>query len=306
MAAAPTEILADGDLSGGTEQYVTAAGYRSVIRNMINTPNFDELNSHLTPEDIRGLRADPPQWPDRKPVYSPYAVIKAGCYYTQTHIEKEYTTDGKRRTVRMHRLTCLQMHGPAPVGYDASHRLGSGGLIAGSERDCNPNNLCWEWHSVNMTRAFCQQYHAARMADIRAESQVAGREVSDADVWELATSQTEKVCQVVHGPHLCHFWHPSWGKPSPLIRSRKGPNVTDRPPKGQRPMGRPRGSKDTKERKSRLKADRRRVKRKRQSTSLTAEESEPIDLISTEEEGEQKENSDPNYGDPEEDEEKEN
>jgi hypothetical protein len=61
-------------------------------------------------------------------------------------------------------------------------------------------------------------------------------------------------------------------------------------------MGRPKGSKDTKERKSRLKADRRRVKRKRQSTSL----SEPIDLISTEEEEEQKENSDPNCGDPEE------
>jgi len=204
---------------------------------MINTPNFDELNSHLSREDIQGLRANPPQWPESKPVYSPYAVIKAGCFYTQVHVEQEFSTDGKRRTVRMHRLTCLQMHGPAPVGYDASHRLGSGGLIAGCERDCNPNNLCWEWHSVNLTRGFCQQYHANRMADIRAESAAAGRQISDAGIWEQATRDTEQVCQVVHGQWLCRFWHPSWGQPSSLIRCRKGPNETGRPPRGQRPMG---------------------------------------------------------------------
>jgi hypothetical protein len=255
----------------GVEQCVTSAGYRAIIRNVVYTPNFQPMNSHLTLEEIRGLVASPPQWPDSKPVFSSYAPRKPNAYYTQAHVEKQFTTDNTRRQVLMHRLTCAQMHGPAPVGYQCSHRLGSG-VVRGIERDMNPNNLCWEMGSVNKSRGFCQMYHAARMTDIREERAIAGQPISEAGIWEIASIETEEVCKVVHGPNLCRFWHPSWGSPSSLVVSRQGPNKR-RASKGQRRMGRPPGSKDSKKRKSRKLADRSRVERKRSAD-------EPISLLS--------------------------
>jgi hypothetical protein len=172
------------------------------------------------------------------------------------------------------------VHGPAPVGYECSHRLGSGD-IQGIERDMNPNNLCWERGAVNKSRGFCQMYHAARVKDIREENAVAGRTITETAIWELASIEADAVCSVVHGPNLCRYWHPSWGKPSPSVLSRAGPNQK-KLPKGKRPMGRPKGSKDIRPRKSRGTADRMRVKSKQTSP-------DEVDLVSSSEEEEQEE-----------------
>jgi len=144
----------------GAEEYYSREGIVALLHTAMSQPNFVGMNTHLTDREIRALRSNPPQWPGHKPVFSPYATNKSTSYYVQVKPTVD-AHDGKRHYVYVHRASCRLLHGPAPVGYECSHRLGSG-QIPGIERDFNPFNLCWEAGPLNKSRGFCQMYYLAK------------------------------------------------------------------------------------------------------------------------------------------------
>ena len=203
------------------EDYLRAWAYRDALLLVLNHPGFVRINPHLTVQERRDLRLDPPVWPGNKPVFSPYATTKPTAYYTQVKPAYDQFTDNTRHSLYVHRFTTKWKWGKSPVaGFQASHRLGTG--IQGIERDFNPNNLCWESDRVNKTRGFCQLYYDQLSIALRR-----GGGLTPAQVFTIASNATQAMCIVAHTADmpingrprnfLCHFWDPAWGVISPLV-----------------------------------------------------------------------------------------
>jgi len=204
------------------ENQLRAWAFRPALLMVLNHDGFIRINSHLTLQERRNLRLDPPVWPGTKPVFSPYATTKPTAYYTQVKPTADQFLDITRHSVYVHRMTCNWKWGRCPVpGYQASHRLGTG--IPGIERDFNPNNLCWESERLNKSRGFCQIYFEQLSIQLSR-----GGHLTPAQVFTMAAQATHIACQVAHiadkQPNdrpmnfLCHFWDPAWGVISPLVR----------------------------------------------------------------------------------------
>lgn len=214
-AAPPVDIPAENQLRGWA--------FRGALLMVLNHPGFVRINSHLTAQERRDLRQDPPVWPGNKPVFSPYATTKpTAYYYTQVKPAYDQFLDNTRHSVYVHRMTARWKWGLCPVpGYQASHRLGTG--TPGIERDFNPNNLCWKSERLNKSRGFCQIYFEQLSLQLSH-----GGHLTPAQVFTMAQQTTHAICLVAHPTDkqpndrardfLCHFWDPAWGVISPLVR----------------------------------------------------------------------------------------
>lgn len=162
---------------------------QKALQQAINNKAFKRHNTHLTAAELFDLSRSPPKFPERKPVFSPYARTKAKGSYSQVRID----TFGKRK-VYIHRVAAVWKHGaPARDDYEASHTLGG---YQGCERDFNPNNLVWESGRVNKTRWFCMDLYA--------------KLTEQGKTHEEAIVQVRTNCSLLHLPHECQFKDPSW------------------------------------------------------------------------------------------------
>ncbi|MGI0135020.1 MAG: hypothetical protein ACREBW_08710 [Candidatus Micrarchaeaceae archaeon] len=197
-------------LNQPAEHLLRGAAVDRLLHNVTHAASFAQINSHLTAAELAAVRRTTPHWPATKPVFSAYATCKPTAYYTPSKVQAADFVDNVRHLPYVHRVTCLQMHGPAPQLDDqASHRLGSGQIV-GIERDINPNNLVWESEAVNKSRGACQLAVAAMMR--------AGH------TFAASIAAITPFCQWAHVPdairgtaaeanYLCHFWDPAWGQP---------------------------------------------------------------------------------------------
>ena len=217
MAARVAVVAAVNVAQGTPENLLRVTAYRSALLMLLDHPGFGNINTHLTVQEKRDLRANPTIWPGTKPVFSPYATTKPTAFYTQVKPAGDKFTDNTRHSVCVHRMTARFAWGQQPqIGFQASHRLGTG-TVVGIERDFNPNNLCWEGDRINKSRSFCQLYFESQM--FMASVQVLA--LTLLQQFTQSQQRTHNVCTVVHAHDmqpgdnavnfLCNFWDPAWG-----------------------------------------------------------------------------------------------
>src|SRR6185437_8507476 len=72
----PASIPATSSSDQRAEETLTAEGWRQCMKLVTEHQLFTALNSHLSPNEIAGVRHWPPRWPGFKPVFSPYVSAK--------------------------------------------------------------------------------------------------------------------------------------------------------------------------------------------------------------------------------------
>jgi hypothetical protein len=97
------------------EQLLRGDAIDRLLHNVTHAASFQQINGHLTPAELAGVRRSPPAWPATKPVFSAYATCKPTAFYTQVKVQAADFVDNVRHLPYVHRVTCLQLHGAAPT-----------------------------------------------------------------------------------------------------------------------------------------------------------------------------------------------
>lgn len=101
-------MAANGNVSSLNQAQCLAA-----VAQLARSPNFVKENPHLAPAEVSNLRLPEPDWPQNKPVFSPYKPTKSG--YSQIRY-------GGTKYL-LHRVAFKSYYGDFDDRLDISHTL---------------------------------------------------------------------------------------------------------------------------------------------------------------------------------------
>jgi hypothetical protein len=111
---------------------------REACRQIFQNARFDQVNHHLTNAELQALKGAQMQWPQTKPVFSPFADVHDGYSQSESWYLRQAPAVLTAPAVRYkgtkyycHRLTHFHHTGvPVPVDKDISHTLYCGSMTS--------------------------------------------------------------------------------------------------------------------------------------------------------------------------------